>query len=96
MRVRSSDGATLVFNDLVFNLAHLPGLFGAVYKLMGSTGGPRGSPLGRLVPVQDRKALEAHLLELADTPDLVRLIAAHGQVMDEVAPGTLRAIARRL
>lgn len=94
--VRSEDGVSLVFNDLVFNLAHGPGLFGLVFRLLGSTGGPRVTRLFRLTSVKDRKALRAHLERLAATPDLVRIVPGHGALIDRDAAAVLAGIAGRL
>lgn len=89
-------GATLVFNDAVFNQPHLPGWFGRIYRWMGSSGGPRVTPLGKLALVKDRRAFRAHLERLAATPGLKRIIVAHGAPIEGDAAGCLRAIAARL
>jgi len=79
MRVRSRDGTTLVFNDLVFNQPRLPGLFGFVYHyLVGSSGGPKVPLVSKLLMIKDRRAFRAHLERLADTPDLKRVVVMHG------------------
>lgn len=100
LEVRSADGVTLVFNDALFNQPHLPGLFGRVYRLLGQTGRPKVTLIGRLLMVKDRRAYADHLRELAKTPDLVRVIPGHitpitgnpaatlRQVADELAPAT--------
>jgi hypothetical protein len=41
LEVKSEDGTTLVFNDVVFNQEHLPGVEGLVFRLIGSSGGPK-------------------------------------------------------
>jgi hypothetical protein len=93
LEVRSDDGVTLVFNDLIFNLPHMPGLFGLVYRLVGSTGGPRVTRIGKLVMIKDRRAVVDHLLRLADTPDLRRVIVSHGAMEAADPAGMLRAAA---
>jgi hypothetical protein len=92
LSVRSQDGLTLVFNDLLFNVPHLPGFFGFTFKLMGSTGGPRVTRLARLTLVRDAKAVRAALERLA-TPDLRRILPGHGAVISQNAAETLRQIA---
>jgi hypothetical protein len=95
MRVRSSDGVTLVFNDAIFNVPHLPGAQGFVLKLMGSTGGPKITKVGRWFLVKDKAALRAELERLA-SDDLVRLVPGHGDVVEEDAAAVLRRVAASL
>lgn len=96
LTVRSDDGVTLVFNDLIFNQPHLPGLGGMVMRLLGSTGEPKVTRLMRTLAVKDKHALREHLLALASTPDLVRIVPGHGLVITEDAAATLRSIADAL
>ena len=96
MTVTSSDGNTLVFNDIVFNHPHMSGFGGFIMKLLGSSGGPRVTRISRLSIVKNKKALRAHLLRLADTPDLRRIIPAHVDVIDDDAPAVLRRVAEAL
>lgn len=96
MTVRSEDGVTLVFNDVVFNIPHLPGFQGVVMRLLGSSGGPRVTRLMRLVAVKDKHALREHLRALASTPELVRVVPGHGHVIVRDAAATLRAVADAL
>jgi hypothetical protein len=85
LTVRSGNRATLVFNDTIFNLPKLPGLKGKIYGAIGSTGGPRVTPLMRLVSVSDRAALRGHLEALATLPGLERVIPGHGFVAEGAA-----------
>jgi hypothetical protein len=92
MRVRSSDGVTLVLNDAVFNMDLPSGfMFRMMVKLLGSAPGPRVSRLAKWVYVKDKAAFSSHLQRLAETPELVRLIVAH----DSIAHGTEAAAALR-
>jgi hypothetical protein len=84
---------TLVFADTVFNQPHLPGFWGLVYRLLGSSGGPKVTPLFRTALVKDKKALRQHLLRLADAPGLARIIVAHGKVIGSDAAAVLRRVA---
>lgn len=95
MKVKSSDGLTLVFNDLLFNMAHLTGFDGFVFKLMGSTGGPKITRVGRLLMVKQRPALRAHLERLAEQGPR-RLIPGHGELISDDAPAVLRRVAAKL
>ena len=82
MTVVSEDGVTLVFNDAIFNMPHLTGMQGFMLKhVTKSTGGPRVSRVGRLFLVKDRPAFRAALAALADTPDLVRVIVSHHEMI---------------
>ena len=96
MTVRSADGVTLVFNDVLFNMPHQPGLQGWVLRLMGSSGGPRVTRFVRLVMVKDRRALRANLERLAETRDLRRIIVSHHEMINESASEVLRRVASRL
>jgi hypothetical protein len=95
MRVRG-DGLTVVFNDLIFNLPHGRGLAGLIFRLMGSTGGPRVTRMGRLFVVRDRRALRAYLENLATEPDLARVIVSHGAPIVKDVSDVLRGIAGTL
>ena len=81
MLVRSLDGLSLVFNDVVMNMDTKRDLLGYLFTtLLGSAPGPRISRLSKLLLVKDRAALRAELLRLAALPDLARLIVAHEKV----------------
>lgn len=95
LRVRSDDGVTLVFNDLIFNLPHGRGLSGLFSRLMGSTGGPKVTPFTKLL-IKDRKALREHLQRLAQQPELRRIVVSHGRVISQDATGTLERVAQAL
>ena len=86
----------LIFGDAVFNLPHLPGLDGALFRLLGSTGGPRVTWLGQKLMVSDKAALAAQMERLAALPGLRWLLPSHGAVVEEDAAGVLRAVAARL
>jgi hypothetical protein len=94
MIVRSADGVTLVFNDLIFNMPHGKGLMGFVARhIMGSTGGPRITRLVRFFLVKDRDVLCAYLIRLSETPDLRRIIVSHHRTIEDDPARTLRRVA---
>jgi hypothetical protein len=94
MEVRSPGGVTLVFNDLVGNMRHQRGVGGLVFRVLGFTGPtPKLPALSRLFLVRDRRALRSHLERLAATPDLVRIIVSHGDVIAEAPAEALRGVA---
>jgi hypothetical protein len=82
MFVRSVDGETIVLNDVLFNMAKKPSdpLGWFFTTIMGSAPGPRMSRLFKLIAVDDKNALRADLARLSDTPNLVRVIVAHGEM----------------
>jgi len=90
-------GSDLVVTDALFNLPdRLPGVGGLVVRLLGSTGGPKVTPLARLGMVRNRKSLADHLRRLAALASLRRVIMAHGAVIDHDPSGVLRGVADRL
>jgi len=97
MEVRSPDGVTLVFNDLLFNMPHVGGLGGFVIKhVLQNSGGPKVSRLGRLWLIKDKAAVRAELEKLASKPDLVRVIVSHHEMITEQPADALRRVAASL
>lgn len=96
MTVHDEDGTTLVLNDLLFNLRHGKGLGGLVFRVLGSTGGPKVTRLFKMFALKDKAALREALSELAATEGLVRVVPGHGRVITEDPAGTLRAVAAAL
>ncbi len=91
MVVESSDGVTLVFNDLIFNMPHGKGVAGFIFRhIMASTGGPRFSRLVRMFLVKDKAALRANLERLAEL-DPIRIIVSHHRMITERPAEVLRA-----
>jgi hypothetical protein len=79
--VRSSDGVSVVLNDVVMNMDTKKDVLGYLFTtVLGSAPGPRVSRLVRLAYVKNQPALRAHLERLAALPDLVRLIVSHENV----------------
>ena len=96
LEVRSKDGVTLIFNDALFNQPHLPGLFGAVYKMLGQTGRPKVTGVTRLFLVKDKSEYAAHLHELSELADLVRIMPGHIAPIVDDARGVLAGVADEL
>ena len=96
LKVRSDDGVSLVFNDVFFNMPHQPGFQGLVLRLMGSTGGPKVTRVGKLFLIKDKQAVKAQLEALASTPDLKRVIVMHGDSVSDDPGGLLRKVAATL
>ncbi len=94
LTVREPEGATLVFNDAVFNMRDIGGVKGWVLRnVTQSIGGPRVSRIMKLFVVKDRARFRAHLLRLADTPGLRRMIVSHDRMETDDAAGALRTAA---
>jgi hypothetical protein len=96
VRVVSEDGATLVFNDVLFNMPHAPGLGGVFTRLIGLSGGPRVSRTGRFFLLKDPRALARRFVALAGTRDLVRVTVAHHETITGDPSQALREVALSL
>jgi hypothetical protein len=79
--VQSADGASVILNEVVFDLEPSKNALvrGAV-RLFGFGPGPRVTPVVKFELVKDKALLKAHLQRLAATPDLVRLIVSHSRM----------------
>ena len=97
MLVRSPSGrASLVLNDLVFNLAPTGGIKGLLLRLSGSTGGPKIPPLARLLMIRDSRAVATHLRRMAEVPNLVRILVSHGSIITSTPQMVLLQLAELL
>lgn len=97
MIVRDGHGASLVLNDIVFNMPHRRGVTGFVLRwITASTGGPRVSRIARWFLIKDRPALRSHLERLASMPDLRRIVVSHHEVIDRDPARVLRDVAATL
>ena len=94
--VRSGAGTTLVFNDLVFNVPDKPGSGLFIPRILGSLGEPKVTRIGKLLVVKDKEAVRGALDELAQTPELCRIIPGHGELIESDAVAVLRKIAAAL
>ncbi len=92
--VRSNDGVTIVLNDAVFNMPHVSGSHGWVFRhITKSSGGPRVTRLAKLALVKDKKAFRAHLERLAEAKDLRRVIVSHHELIADAPSDALRLAA---
>jgi len=97
MKVVSADGTTLVFNDLIFNMPHVHGVIGWILKHVTlSSGGPRVSRIARMGLVKDIATLRREFEELANTPNLKRIIVSHHLPIESDAAGVLHQVATSL
>jgi hypothetical protein len=96
MEVTSDDGKSLVLTDALFNMPHQPGFFGFVFRVLGSTGGPRVSGIARMLLVKDKKALAAQFARFAKDSGLRRIIVGHHEVIDASPQAVLEKVAATL
>lgn len=95
--ISSSNGKTLVLNDILFNMPHVAGFPGFVLKhITKSSGGPTLSRLARLFLVKNKAILKQELLGLAKTPDLRAIIVSHHETITEGCDEVLRRLADSL
>jgi len=95
--VHEAEGATLIFNDAIFNMPHVPGIKGFVLKYVtASTGGPRASRVAAFAVLKDKRAFSRHLERLSTTENLRRIIVSHHETNTEAPADVLRAVAATL
>jgi len=94
--VRDENETTLVFNDILFNHPHVPGFGGFVLKTLGSSGGPRVTRVAKMMMIKNKSALAEQLMRLSALDNLARVIPGHGDVIEQNAAETLRAVAATL
>lgn len=95
--VHSTDGTTLVLNDLVGNLRDESGIGGWLLRRMRFAGDEPHIPMPVKVSlVADKAKLRAQLLRWAALPLLTRILVSHGVPIDEHPKDILRELAASL
>jgi hypothetical protein len=89
----SGERATIIFGDALFNVPHFGDALGWIFRMMGSTGGPRVTPLAKWAVVADKRELASQFHELARTPGLVRLVPGHGDNVENNPSEVLARVA---
>lgn len=79
LEVKSKDGVTVVFNDMVCNMPKLSGL---PAFFLGPTGQPSVPRFARWMFVKDKRAFLRQLESWAK-PDLARIICGHGPMLKD-------------
>lgn len=92
----SMGSTTLVVNDAIFNQPHLSGIEGWIMWLLGSTGAAKVTRIFRWLVIHKRKPFKEHLLRLAATPGLSRLVMSHGDIIEDEVAATLKRVASKL
>jgi len=88
LEVKSQDGTTLVFNDVIFNIPKRRGLFGF---LLAPTGKPAVPRVSRWMLLKSKPAFVDHVNRMA-TPDVRRVILSHGSMLTEQPGETLKRV----
>jgi hypothetical protein len=97
LEVTTSNGATLVLNDLVGNIRHDSGFSNWLLRVAGFSGDEAQIPrVVKLSLIEDKKALRAQLLQWAEMPSLRRILVSHGSAIEESPSETLRELAESL
>ena len=89
-------GVTAIFNDVLMNIPHRGGGRGLALRALGTSGGPKVTPIARWFIVKDKAAFRGQLERLAALPGLGRIIPGHGDIVDRDAAGVLRRVAATL
>lgn len=91
MIVRHGDSASVVLNDLLFNMPHVPGIHGFVLRyLTASSGGPRVSRIAKLFLIKHKGEVAREFELLAQIPGLVRIIVSHHETISDEPAAALR------
>jgi hypothetical protein len=94
--VHSGPRASLILCDAIMNSRPGRGLSSIVFRLLGFAGAEPRVALGyKLRAVSDKSALKRDLFRLAETPNLVRLVPSHGEIVTQDPSGALRRAAER-
>ncbi len=93
MLVKSNDGVTAVFCDMLLNLPKRSGLAGFALHPTGTLSIPRAM---RWMTVKKKQAVIDDFESIANIDGLVRLIPGHGDVISVDVARELRTAARRL
>lgn len=97
LEVISEKGVVLIFNDLIFNIPHQPGIGGFILRMLGSTGGPKVTRIMRLFAIKDKKRVREHLLKLAEKhEEIFCIIPGHGNIINQDCNQILKNVANAL
>lgn len=97
LEVLSSDGMTLVLNDLVANIRGARGFTGWFLRLMGFAGDEPHIPLPmRRMLIASRSQVREQLLTWAALPSLRRILVSHGEPIEDDPRGALRRLAQSI
>ncbi len=94
--VERGGDATLIVNDVIWNVEHRRGFRGTLLRLLGFTGEePKIPKLVKLRAIKDQKAFKAQLERWASL-NLRRIVVSHGEIVTHDPPAVLRELAAKL
>ena len=94
--VETATGTTLVVSDVIWNVHHLPGLSGWIFRVLRLTGPkPRIANVVRM-KIKDKRAFRDQLEAWARLKNLNRIVVSHGDIVERDPPGVLRELAHTL
>lgn len=97
LEVASSDGVTLIVNEIIGDIHDAKGLRGWLLKLMGFAGDEPHVPAPvKLMFSKGKDELAAQLRSWAEIPNLKRIIVSHGDIIETAPQSTLRKLADSL
>jgi hypothetical protein len=95
--VRSSNGTTLILNDIVGNIRNASGFGGWLLQVVGFAGEEAQIPkVVKMAMIKDTNALRAQLLQWAEIESLKCILVSHGSPISESPRQTLRDLAGSL
>ena len=90
------NGRVLVVTDLLFNLAHRPGLEGFLFRAIGSSGFFGMTAIGRFLMLQNRKAFCEWLQSMSQLADVKAICVGHGAAITSDVSNALKMAAELL
>ncbi len=95
--VGTSNGTTLILNDVVGNIRNAHGIGGWLLNIAGFAGkGARIPKVVKMAMIEDKHALRAQLLQWSQIESLVRILVAHGSPIEAEPRQVLRELAESL
>ena len=92
--VRKGAGATLIVNELIWNVEDRPGVGGWLFRLAGFTGAePKIPTFVAMKSIADKAALKTQLEEWAAIEGLRRIVVSHGEIITTDPARVLRSLA---
>jgi hypothetical protein len=95
--VRTTNGTTLILNDVVGNIQDATGFGGWLLQIAGFAGKEAQIPkVVKIALIDDTNALRDQLIKWAEISSLKRILVSHGAPIDENPRHTLLALAETL
>jgi hypothetical protein len=95
--LHTTRGSTLIVNDLIWNVADLPGFGGRLMHAIGGTGDtPRIPRFVAWKLIKDKPAMRAQLEAWSRLPQLNRIIVSHGEIITHEPEKLLHRLAESI